>query len=85
MGKRLIHAIIEIKDGFVKKIGENEADSLVFIRKFDVLSENVGSIIGEPIEFAIYKQQNFQNKKGSSRLNIEPLKKAKFFSKFIAY
>jgi len=39
------------------------------------LIEDLTILIGDPIDFSIYKQQNFQNSKGSNQIHSDlPLK-----------
>ena len=74
--KKLLYSIIELKDGFVQRTKEKEGENkLVFIRRFDSLIEDLTILIGDPIDFSIYKQQNFQNSKGSNQIHPDlPLK-----------
>ena len=40
----------------------------MFVRKFDVVVEGLMNQIGEPMEYALFKQANFQNEKGSNKI-----------------
>ena len=81
--------MIELKEGFVQKNKDN--DKLLFIRKYESLIADETTMIGEPIDFNDYKQQNFQNPKGSNKIiqkvssEIEIPKKVKNFTIFMFF
>ena len=64
-GKRYLYSVIEVKAGFTKK---TNIDIEMFVRKFDMVAENLLNQIGEPMEYAHFKEANFQNDKGSSQI-----------------
>lgn len=65
-----MHSVIELKEGFTKKSKEGDQDNtLIFVRKFDILYQDLSSSIGEPLEYNIYKQAGYHNPQGKIEIS----------------
>lgn len=81
-----MHSVIELKEGFIKKVKEGEQDNkLIFVNKFDILYQDLSTLIGEPLEFNTFKQAGYQNPKGKIEISLASTNKSSVDQKKVEF